>query len=344
MARGSSRRAKVIASRMKGLASFADNFSTAKTAWKEIRSGWSFGSNKATASNTNYPLKNVVMSKPNVEITLKNPGAGSGAAFWITDSGNWWGLVSDQVQSYAYNYCSSGYPYSYSYIAYNQPCYSTCGGNFTGNYYNVFGYYGNYSCSGGNFTGNYYYSGVLYYGTYYCYNVQVSYVYSYSTCSRDSYSYTTPNYNAYTCNADYYSVTNPDRNATYPCITSNNCQNTENAGGYACTGYTNVYNYGRVMRLIRYVNNVISEIASSSVDAINAPIAGLKLKITNATKGSSSSGTITAQAFSDSNLVTQIGNNLVHNPTGVNITTNFGIVATSASYNQSLQISEINIQ
>lgn len=344
MLRGRSRQSKIIASRLKGLASFVDNFSTTKTAWREIRSGWSFGSNKAIASTTNYPLKNVVMSKPNVEVSLKNPGSGSGIAFWITDSGNWWGLVSDQVQSYAYNYCSSGYPYSYSYTLNGQPCYGTCGGNFTGNYYNVFGYYGGYYCSGGNFTGNYYYSGTIYYGTYYCRNIQVSYVYSYYSCSADYYSYTTPNYNSYTCNADYYSATYPVYNATYTCITSNNCANTESGGGYACTGYTNVYNYGRVMRLIRYANNIISEIASTAVDSVNSPIAGLKLKITNATKGSSSSGTITAQAFSDSDLVTQIGNNLIHNPTGVNITTNFGIVATAASYNESLQISEISIQ
>jgi hypothetical protein len=329
---------------MKGLASLYDNFITTKTAWKDIRSGWSFGSNKATASTTNYPLRSATMSKANVEVSIKNPGSGTGAAFWITDSGNWWGLVSDQTQTYAYNYCSSGYPYSYNYTAYGQPCYSTCGGNFTGTYYNSFGYYGNYYCSGGNFTGNYYYSGIIYYGTYYCYVVKVSYVYSYTTCSRDYYSYTSPNYNAYTCNADYYSITTPNYNATFPCITSYNCNNTETANAFACTGYTNVYNYGRVMRIIRYVNNVVSEITSSTVDAVNAPIAGLKLKITGATKGSSSSGTITAQAFSDSNLVTQIGNNLIYNPTGVNITTNFGIVANPASYNQSLQIDEINIQ
>ena len=124
----------VIISRLKALLSIVENFnrsdiSVLTTAgntsakWQSVRGSWGIVSNKASTSNaaTDYPLSTLLFTKEDVTLSLDNIGPGAGTAFWVTDSGNWWGAYIDGVQT-----CQ------------------TCGGNF----------YAGYGCtnpgSGGN--------------------------------------------------------------------------------------------------------------------------------------------------------------------------------------------------
>jgi transketolase C-terminal domain/subunit len=70
---------------------------------------------------------------------------------------------------------------------------------------------------------------------------------------------------------------------------------------------------------------------------------GLNVNISNAVKGGTTA-TITAKAFSDTAMITQIGQDLIYNATNVKIIANYGIVASPSSYNESNSVGEITIQ
>jgi len=70
---------------------------------------------------------------------------------------------------------------------------------------------------------------------------------------------------------------------------------------------------------------------------------GLKVTISNAVKGGTTA-TITAKAFSDTAMVSQIGGDLIYNATNVKIIANYGIVASPSSYNELNTVGEITIQ
>ena len=146
----SRKKVAVTSSRMKAFVSFQDLFQSGfKSGWKFVRGSWRASSNVATSDTAplQYPLVSVPMSSPNVTISIKNPGIGTGAALWVTDSGDWWGLVSSQVLSAgtgacgsfnAYNPCSGTNPYN--------PCGTTNG--YSGG--NCAGTGGTCNTSGGN--------------------------------------------------------------------------------------------------------------------------------------------------------------------------------------------------
>jgi len=62
--------------------------------------------------------------------------------------------------------------------------------------------------------------------------------------------------------------------------------------------------------------------------------------VTSATAGSNNSGTITGSAYSDLG-VTQLGSNLAYNATGAVITTQYGIIASPGSYNESKTVKAV---
>lgn len=313
-------RRNTIASRMKGFATFSDSFasnSTLVSKWNNWISGWSLNSSGASSSSTDYALSSVKTSSPNTTITLSNPGSGTGAAFWISDSGNWWAALSSQTQTYSYSYCTSvgSYYYVSSY---------SCGPGYT--------WYTNDSpCYGDVFNGTYYYSGIIYYGTYYCHYVQVSYAYSYYTCSADYYSYTTPNYS--------YGMTSSTGCSTYHHVDNSPCIDI----AYYCGSTADVYSYARILKIVKKVNNIFSEVVSTTLDSVTSSLGAIKLIVTGASKGTSNDGTITVQAFSDSNAVNKVGSDLVYNATGAVITNNYGIIASTSNYNQSSTIGEFKI-
>lgn len=106
-------RAKAIAasSRLKAFGSFTDQFSDSfRSGWKTVRSGWGAGAGASSSSPSNYPLISAPIKNSDVTITLKNPGIGTGAALWVTDSGNWWMVVTEQQQSVGTGDCSNYNP------------------------------------------------------------------------------------------------------------------------------------------------------------------------------------------------------------------------------------------
>jgi hypothetical protein len=114
-------------------------------AWVATRGNWFVNLFKAKSTDTpsNYPIAGVDAGSSNATITLDTDGNGAGAAFWITDTANWHGVVPFQgtTTSYSQN-CTSfsqvnnGYTCGGSYSQ-TGPTY-TCGGSYAqagGGYY-----------------------------------------------------------------------------------------------------------------------------------------------------------------------------------------------------------------
>lgn len=351
MARRSIRR-NIISSRLKGFKTFTDTFNSLSfnTKWKLVRGTWSSNGSKATTSDSSssYPLATVTMASPNVEIDLIADNAGHGAALWVADSGNWWSLVSHQSTCSGCGSCLTYNPYNPCGAGGN--CTGTCGGGVTPgyDYYSCGWVPGNayQSCTGGNAVGGN--SNPAYYVcSMYVYNPAG---FANNTCKYGTFYPSTTNYvyyNAVTCidranpgsyQCNYAGTYNPTPNPTY-CCGYNPCIGT----GGGCASYADTY--PRYLKLLKYTANTVSEIASVTLDSLTSftPIAAIKVKITNADKAAGTA-TVTASAFSDTNMVTKIGDDLVHNATGVTIITNYGIIASPSDYNETSLIDNIEIK
>ena len=124
MPRGPRRRHSASVSRLKALLSLVEDFSrltlvnagATSAKWKHIVPGWVIAAGKGTSTAIGS-LISTTFASASVNITAKNPAAGVGPAFWVTDSGNYWSVTRNVVnicQSCtacgAYNscvYCSS---------------------------------------------------------------------------------------------------------------------------------------------------------------------------------------------------------------------------------------------
>lgn len=381
MARRVRRRQTVISSRMKGFASFSDVFSSGfKSGWKTVRSGWS-ASSGASASTNDYPIQVVTTSKPDVTITLKDPGVGSGAALWVSDSGTWWSVVSSQQENVGAGDCSSYAPYNP--CGSTNPCVGT-GGNCAGTGGNCYGTGGGSNpcsgCTNPSSTGTAH-SSCLGYNPYVCNPVYYVTLPGYYTCSMYNpsgyckYGYYTPttyagpyggNCSGGNCYGGYYNYTIPGNynpccsggnpipynpcggtNPYNPCGTYNPYNPCGSGGNCIGTGGNCTSNYSlypRYLKVFKYASNMVSEMASITLDSITnfAPIRAIKVVISSSNKAAETA-TITASAFSDTSAVTKIGNDLVYSATGVKIVTNYGIIASSSSYGENKSVSEINI-
>jgi hypothetical protein len=113
--------------------------------------------------------------------------------------------------------------------------------------------------------------------------------------------------------------------------------------GGSCNSYHPTY--PRHLRFIRFTNNVATTIFTVALDAVTefVQLRGLKVIVSNSVKGGTTA-TITAKAYSDTNMVTQIGGDLIYNATNVKIVSNYGIVASPSSYNGLNSVGEITIQ
>lgn len=117
--------------------------------WQSVRGTWFSTGTQARSDSgaANYPIAAVNLSIPDA-ITSASVTAGTGVAFWVTDSGNWWASTAKAAQeSYSYN-CN---PYNY----WVNRCQVVCnGGNFySGNYALEYSYrtcqsWANSRCSG----------------------------------------------------------------------------------------------------------------------------------------------------------------------------------------------------
>jgi hypothetical protein len=197
-----------------------------------------------------------------------------------------------------------------------------------------------------------------------------------STYSNANY---TTNYNGTFCDTGYQNTANCATSVTNYCVATNyagpycgawNSNNIRNAAycrsyyynsysyfyacGSTCTSYnaTNYvctsssakyytyqsgtsYFYPQFLRVLQSVGNVVSQIASLQVSD-NATIAGLKALI--------SGTTITARAYSDVNMTSQVGSDLVYNATGAAVTTEYGLLLTPSGYNQGNAVDNIVIE
>jgi hypothetical protein len=95
------------------------------------------------------------------------------------------------------------------------------------------------------------------------------------------------------------------------------------------------YFYPQSIRILQSVGNVVSQIASTQVGD-NATINGLKAFI--------SGTTITARTYSDTNMTSQVGGDLVYNATGATVTTEYGLVLTPSAYNQGNAVDNIVVE
>jgi hypothetical protein len=298
------RKIQVITSRLKAFNTFFDAFTSAlNSAWKVLVGSWSSsgGAAYSTTPASSYPLATVPMAKSDVTAQIETAGQGTGIAIWVTDSGNWWGVVSGQdgatncncqtcyacnayaggnCASYNASYCintTNYYACSWS-NACTGNCSSCCKWNYSGNVCN--GYCG-YCCS---------WSGAV---TAYCPYTSCSGVYNASYCA---------SYNAVYCaSASYYSC---------------NCQ--------TC--------YPPFIRVIQSASSIVSEIYKWTISAI-----------ANSLKVITSGTGITAKAYSDNSLSTQIDSDLTYTATGATITTKFGIVVAPSSYSQGNSLDNFNI-
>ena len=123
-----------------------------------------------------------------------------------------------------------------------------------------------------------------------------------------------------------------------PCGAGSNCIQT----GGNCTNYLDTY--PRQIKVFRYASNVLTQVASQTLDSItNYPIIrSLRVVITNATKGGSTA-TITTKTYSDALFTSQIGADMIHQATGLKINTNYGIIANPSTYNQDISAQSVSI-
>jgi hypothetical protein len=70
-------------------------FTEDNTQWDIIRPGFNIVSQKAEATNTDYPMA-VVPFSGDVVISLSGISQGSSAALWVSDADNWWAVGIDQ--------------------------------------------------------------------------------------------------------------------------------------------------------------------------------------------------------------------------------------------------------
>ena len=249
---------------------------TSKARVKALRGAVSkdSGSSKltSTTASSSYPITMIDGLTKNVEIDLSDIGQGAGAALWVTDANNWWGVGTYQ-QSESCN-CSTYY----------------------------------YSCN----CSTYYYS-----------------------CNCSSYSYACSWYTKYVC-ADrapngycrsYYSY---DAIASY--CTGTSCSTCSGTSCGSCSGQTCSTCYPQYIRILQSVNNSVTALMSWTFSTV---IRSLKVKTLNKL--------ISVDSYSDA-AQTSLISNVTYNASAANETTQFGIMMSPSSYNESKTLSSIKIR
>lgn len=322
--------------------------SSSGTAWQVYRGSFSIQSNKAVAASSGHAIAAVQTISQDVDIQLSDIQNGSGASLWVTDAGNWWAVgvfqQSEDCNCVAY-YNTYNYTYSYEEItgyntanciawangptccqayyvcnSYNTSncCGYTCGSYNTSNCcgYTCYGYnaYNSRNKTGGNCQGNYCS----------CYNG--------SNCASNYCSC----YNGVNCAASYTGC------SSYQGCNSCTTYNTSNPNyttKYANGSYTEgpFYNcqtcYPRYIRVFQSVANTVSTIATHALGQVG--LGSLRVQ--------TSGNQITAKAYSDTGLVTQVGDTLVYTATGAVLEQRFGITVVPSSYSQGYSIGEVAI-
>lgn len=316
----------------------------------EVNSGLA----KATATATptvgsSYPIATVTMPTEDNVISIVDTGNGASAAVWVQSSSDWWMVSTDSTfntipgntnytsgtttyTASAPNYTSGATGYTVgapnytkgSTLSYTAPSSYTASApqpsgfasstayvtNYTRNTYNQ-PYYGfntknTYRVAG--YSGSYssYSTGSSGYTSY-----SVTYAVFYNSAAGGTYSY-----NPYTSSNPYTS------NVPY---TSNNSPYTSNTP-YSTGVNATTYAYQAIIKVNKSVSNTVSTLTSAIVSTTQT-IGSILVSL--------SGNEITAKAFSDTNLVTQLGSDLVYTATGAVVTTSYGISIAPTQYAQS---------
>jgi hypothetical protein len=303
------------------VSSISDNFSrttsgnlgtsSSGSAWNAIRGIWFSNGTRAQSDSgaSNYPIATVQMSTASAVQNIGTVNNGVGAAMWVTDSGNWFGVVAGQetVTTY-YTYCATSAPadgvyYTCTVESPNTGCCTTTGAYYTAAYHVPYdgyvtseyicdtfaSYYSSYLgyieyCAAGH---NHYYVAVITYG----YNVAASYYAGTTYCSCSTFS---PG-----CPVAY----------TY----------------YVCTSYgTGASNsYPAFVYILQSASNTVTTVLRTAIASVAA-----SLRVTT-----TSAGAITVKAYSGLNQTTQIGTDITY-AAGAKTSTNFGIIVAPSAYAQ----------
>lgn len=309
---------------------------------------------KGTATNTplvgsSYPIATVSMPGQDNAIRIVDTGNGASAAVWVQSSSDWWMVSIDSTFNTIpgnTNYTSGTTTYTASAPTYTSgatgytvgsPTYTagttqsyTAPTSYTASAPQPSGFVGStYQAS--NYTRNTYnqpYYGFLtktsyrvagYSGSYQAYTQGVSSYTSYSVTygifynSAPGGTYTVVPYtsnNPYTATVPYTSSTSPYTSNT-PYTTSTNAT---------------TYAYQAILKVNKSVSNTVSTLTSAIVSTTQT-IRSILV--------STSGNQITAKAFSDTNLVSQLGSDLVYTATGAVVNTTYGISIAPTQYAQS---------
>lgn len=343
-----------VRKRFKDTFNRADNASVIGTAsdgsaWNVLRGTWGISSNAASSSTSaaSYPMATVDMPKQNVQIDLLSTANGTGAALWVTDSGNWWALAVDQETLTTYSTCNASNCNAYTNFsgancnAYTSNCNAYTAACTSGNVIytsncNSFNASNCATYAGGGCSGyagggcSAYNAGKTcrsWFATY-CVSWYAVYCSSWNASNCNAYNAAS----AFACNVGGYLYSNCNSYSStcnaYTTYSGSNC-NAYFAYTYACNPVTTYPSY---IRLYQSVSNTISTIASQAISAV-----AQSLRIT--TSGSQ----VTTKAYSDANQVTQIDTDWVYTPTGVALTPKYGIVVTPTNYSQGSTIGDITI-
>jgi hypothetical protein len=302
------------------VSSISDNFqrttsgslgtSSSGSAWNAIRGVW-FANGTRGQSDTaasSYPIATVQMSSANAVQNLGTITNGVGAAMWVTDSGNWFGVVAGQetVTTY-YTYCATADPATGVYYTCttenpNTGCCTTTGAYYTAAYHVPYdGYVSTYYqcntyaytqgsagptpyCTSGQTR---YYVAVINYG----YNVASSYYAGTTYCSCSTFTPACPVYYTY----------------------------------YVCTSYGtgSTSTYPAFVYILQSVSNTVTTALTTAIASVAA-----SLRVTT-----TSAGAITVKAYSGANQTSQIGGDITYSA-GAKSSTNFGIIVAPSAYAQ----------
>jgi hypothetical protein len=375
----------VIASRLKALLSVTETFNranigtlsnagTTSAKWTSVRGSWGISSNKASSSTaaSSYPISTLTFSKEDVIISVDGITPGLGTAFWVTDSGNWWGTYVDGTQqcgtcstpgncSSYYSCCqgtmNSSNPYDYTCCTgnYNQGYTAsgtnpaTCPGGYVtqagcpcGVYNQGYtaGYYVWYTCGGSGNSAPASSCGLTYAQAQQC-----------GGCKRNS----EPYYNTGNCTCTAFVTTCSGGevpgtpysqwvagtcNQTGTCTAWNTSNCNSNYAANCCGAYnaTTYYSCNCVtnnsIKLIKSIAGTISTVATFS---LNTAVAGFKTIL--------SGNTVTVRAYSGSGYTSQIGSDQSSTVSGYSKTKKHGILKAPVTYSaaQGSEIDEFRV-
>lgn len=344
--------------------------------WKAINGVIQIVSGKAksttvpssNASGSSYPMAVIDMPTTDNTIEITDTLQGSSAALWVQSSTDWWlvdidstfntipgnsvyGIVGSNYGATGSNYGDTGDNYGIvGYIT------GDTGDNFS-SYYNyqtnTFSYTtsftgtnmefssstsydtnvttGNFrSASGGNYFVNYVITG---YNSFVSYNT--GFVTNTSYASGANYA-TEPGNQVFYKSGDNFGIIGQNYGPVgdnYGVVGSNYGAIGSNYGVVSTNATT--YAYAQYLRIKQSSAGIVNTITSALISA-SQTANSLRIQL--------SGNQITAKAYSDSSMVSQIGSDLVYTATGATVTTTFGIAISPSSYNQSDEVgSSVNI-